>query len=148
MPHGLSAPPFGAPGLTAVEAQLTRDFITDNHWILERGVVIPSDAVDSLNTPTTKLRAGLVLARAEAGTAIGKFVPYGHTDAPVANDIKRGAILSYFVNMFDSEGNPEEKFVAGVKAGFVDDSKLFWDGAIASWQTAMKAVLNNISFEE
>jgi len=82
MPHGLSAPPFGGPGLTAKEVQLTRDFITDNEFIRERGIIIPANALDSLNTPTTKLRPGLMLTRAEAGAAIGKYVPLGHGDAP------------------------------------------------------------------
>ena len=148
MPHGPSAPPFGAPGLTAKETQLTRDFITDNHWVLERGITIPANAVDSLNTPTTKLRPGLALVRAEAGAAIGKFVPMGHADAPAAAAMKEAVILSYFVNMLDSAGVAEDKHVAGVKAGFVEDAKILFDGGAGAEITEFKLVLNNVHFEE
>ncbi|MCJ2530695.1 MAG: hypothetical protein LN413_00035 [Candidatus Thermoplasmatota archaeon] len=148
MPHGLSAPPFGAPGLTAKETQATRDFITDNHWVLERGILIDSASVDAGNTPTTKLRPGLALVRAEAGGAIGKYVPFDHTDAPAAAAMKDGVILSYFVNMLDAAGVVEDKLVAGVKAGFVDETKILYAGAIAADKDKLKAILKNVHFEE
>ena len=148
MPHGLSAPPFGAPGITARESQATRNFMANHQWILERGFWIDSASVDAGNTPTTKLRAGLVLARAEAGGAIGKYVPLDHADVPAANDIKEAVLLSYFVNMFGPDGSTvEHKNVAGVVAGIVTDSQLLYSGADAATQLAIKAVLPLVHFE-
>jgi hypothetical protein len=148
MPHGLSAPPFGAPGITDQEVQLTRIFIQDNKFVLEKGIWIDSAAVDAGSTPTTKLRAGLVLARAEAGGAIGKYVPLDHADVPAANDIQEAVILSYYVNMFGPDGSTvEDKNVAGVRGGIVLDSQLLYSGADAATQQAIKDVLPLVHFE-
>lgn len=147
MPHGLSAPPYGAPGLTPKEIQATRDFMAQHIFILEKGIWIFSDSLDTGNAPTNKLRAGLVLVRSEAGPAQGFYVPFGHADAPVANDIKEAVLLSYFVNMLDAASIVENKNVSGVRGGIVTESKLLYLGADANEKQAVKDVLPLVHFE-
>ncbi len=148
MPHGVGSPPFGQPGITPLETQLSGDFLTDNEFIRERGIWIPADAEDSLNTPVTTLRAGLMLVRAEAGTEIGLYVPMTHADAPLAAAMKDAVILSYFVNMFGGGSVLEKKNVAAVKMGFGDLAKIFFDGAAAPEIDKAKLILTKVHFEE
>ncbi len=148
MPHGLSAPPFGAPGLTPKETQATRNFLAQDHFVLEQGFWIDDASVDVDNTPTNKLQPGLAMVRVEAGANKNKYVPLDHADAPVTNDIKQTAILSYYVNLLDSTGVVEDKDAAGVIGGVVKLGQILFSGADANRQAAWKAVLPLVHFKE
>ncbi len=76
-PSGLG---WQRPGISGpVEQEEDRLILKQQAHTLERGIVIPSDVVDSGGTPTTKLRKGFVLVRVEAAGALqGQFVQFGH----------------------------------------------------------------------
>jgi hypothetical protein len=111
------------PGMGPVVVQTAALVLKNESWFITRGVVIPSDAEDAGNTPVTKLRAGLVLVRVEAGgDNQGKYVPVDHDDAPVHGAVAHAAILMKPVNMIGRDGSTVEEMSApALIAGWIDE---------------------------
>lgn len=139
----------GLPGMTPRVDQTSRKFLTENNHVVRRGIKIPSTAVDSGNTPTTKLRAGLALVRVEAaGANLGTYVPVGHADAPVAADIEAAVLLMEDINMLGPDGAAEAKTATGLIHGFVDSTKVIFGTVDVPTIDAIKTVaLPLVQFE-
>src|SRR5579872_4270321 len=92
--------PFTPGGRGALPGQTPRVFQTQNNFLkspdhyMTRGALVEATALDIGNTPTTKLRAGLVLVRVETGANAGQWVHLGHADDPsVGNRLWAGILF-------------------------------------------------------
>lgn len=129
------------PGLTPLEQQTSRKFLTDNNHVVRIGVKLPSDVQDVGNSPVTKLRAGLALVRVEAaGANLGKYVHVTHADAPVAGDIVSAVLLMESINMLGKDGAVEAKVASGLVHGFVDEDQVIFGTADVPTIDAIKSV--------
>lgn len=145
-------PAYGASGLPGMGPTVdgeSRTFLKNDTHFAELGIRIKSDTVDDTDghTPTTKLRAGLVLVRVEAaGDHLGKYVEVGNASCPAEADIESAVILMGYVNMKGFDGEVEDKLASGLIHGFVDESKVIWGTADAGIIDAIKAVLPQVMF--
>lgn len=124
---------------------------TDPLHFVTRGVRIDS-AVDDPRTGATSglLKAGLVLVRAEAGGAAGKYVEFSHADAPIVAAIEKTGILLHDVNtnLRGSPGSFVDKSVAILIHGFVDEALIEFDTAVAAEITGLKGGMALVQFED
>lgn len=136
------------PGMGPKISQTSEIVLTDPLHQIRRGVIIAASTDDprAAFTGKPKLGAGLVLVRVEAaGPLQGKYVEFGHASSPgVATE--KAVILTENVVM-SSPADPsvkEDKGAAGLIHGFVDYTKIEWDGGEAT----VKPVLKLIEFED
>jgi len=85
----------------------------------EVGVTVSSAARDSANTPTTTLRAGLVMGII---TSSKKFAQYDNS-ASDGSEVARG-ILKHQVKLLDDEGTATDGDGVLVLSAFVDEDQL------------------------
>lgn len=144
-------PAYGASGLPGMGPTVdgeSRTFLKNDTHFAELGIRIKSDTVDDTDahTPTTKLRAGLVLVRVEAGDHTGKYVEVGNTSCPAEADIESAVILMGYVNMLGFDGAVEDKVASGLIHGFVVEDNVIFGTADAGIIDAIKAVLPQVMF--
>lgn len=145
--HGNSS----TPGTTVRVTSQVRRFLEISEPVVKRGVSLDEASQDAANTPVTKLRPGLVVVKVVNGGANdGKYVPIGHADAPVANDIVSGGagavILSEFVNMLGEDGTVEDKWVQGYIACYPTEAQVIFGTADQATIDAIKAAMPNAHF--
>lgn len=137
----------GLPGLGPKVEQESRAFLKDTTHIVRRGVRLDEDTEDTANTPVTKLRAGLVVVRVEAGANKNKYVSESHADAPLTASIVEAGILMQFINMKDRNDVLEDKTASVLIHGFVDNAQLLFGSADAARITALKDAMPLVKFE-
>ncbi len=142
--------PYGLPGKTAKRSHLSRKvLLNEEPFMLSASVLVPSNAVDSTNSPTTKLRPGLVLVKVvAAGATKDKYVPQGHADAPLAAVMVDAIILSDFIQMLDIDNVAQEQQVQGWIHAIVDDAKILHDGAAAPEIDKAREILAMVHFRK
>ena len=145
------------PGLSAEVQTPTVSFLKHIDHVLENGIRIQKDTVDNSETLKTKLVAGEVLVRVEAGGNINKFVHNAdtvaesgtaHADAPATADIKEAVILSQFVQMLGPDGVAVDRHASGVIHGIVDENKIDFGTADTARIAKIKAVMPLVKFEK
>lgn len=127
------------PGMGLSETNTPTLFRLSNHGReTDVGITIVSTARDSGNSPTTKLRAGLVLGKITSG---GKYKQYD----PSASDGSETAalILVDEVNVLQDSTDgttARDQLATGMQHGIVDESQLVGSDAAA------KSALDQIIF--
>lgn len=140
------------PGVSVKKTQAARRFLNHEAHIMTKGFIIPSDAVDSANTPTTTLRPGLVLVKViAAGANQNKFVPVGHADAPAfaGGNITpgRAVVLMDFVVMLDGDAVAQERGAHGLTHGWVEDGQIIYGTATGTEITELRDAMPLVLFE-
>ncbi len=135
------------PGLDAKEVQTSRKFLTDNNHIVRLGIRIEAATTDAANTPITKLRAGLVLTALGGGSA-GKWGEFTHADSPGAGLITESVILMEDVNMLGKDSVAADQSATGLIHGFVKESEVDFDTAVAGEITELKDANPLVRFEQ
>ncbi len=145
------------PGLTAEVQTPSVSFLKHIDHVLENGIRIQKDTLDQSETLKTKLVAGEVLVRVEAGGEKNKFVhnadtvteaANAHASAPATADIKEAVILSQFVQMLDASGTAVDRNASGVIHGIVDETKIDFGTADVARIAKIKAVMPLVKFEK
>lgn len=141
------------PTVSVVKLQEARRFLNHEAHTMEKGVIIPGDAVDSGNAGKTNiLRPGLVLVKVIAvGANQNKFVPVGHANAPAfaGGDIPQGAavINIHFINMHDEDGVDTDRGVNGLIHGWVEDGQIIYGTSTGSEITELRDAMPLVLFE-
>jgi hypothetical protein len=139
----VSAVPFDntLPGMgTKVTMKTRKVLINDKHVEYEAGVVIEKATVDAGSTPTTLLRPGMVLVRVESGANKGKYVQYGHADAPSsAGAVKKSVVLGNYVSTKDQSGTTKDQSAIGNIHGRVDEAQVIYVSSDSSVKAALRA---------
>jgi hypothetical protein len=124
---------FGIPGFQAESVTTENQFLwgSSDELLMQKPAVILSSSVDAGSTPTTQLRAGLLMGQI---TSTGKFKQYD----PAATDGSQfcAGVLRTNLNMLDTDGTAVDRVVPGgiVVFGFAIKSKLFGFDALARRQ--------------
>ena len=139
------------PGMGPVVTADAVEVRTDPLHFVTRGVRIDS-AVDDPRTGATSglLKAGLVLVRAEAGGAAGKYVEFTHADAPIVADIEKVGVLLHDVDTNDraTPGAFVDKVTALLIHGFVDEALVEFDTAVDAEIDGLKGGMALVQFED
>jgi len=136
------------PGITARVDQVANNFLKNADHRMTRGITIDKDVVDSGNTPTTKLRAGLALVRVESGANKNKYVQVGHADDPGVGSRLYAVLLMKPVNMVGRDGSTtEDKSGEGLFHGAVDEEKVIFGTANPPDIDDIKGILDQVEFE-
>ncbi len=132
---------FGLPGLgPKITMQTRKVLLNDKHVEYEGTVVIDADTVDAGSTPTDLLRPGMLLVRVETGPNAGKYVQFGHTDAPgSAGAVKKTVVLGNFVRMTGNDGNTADRQGIGIIHGRVDEGQIIYSTSDGATKTALRA---------
>lgn len=118
------------PGLSSAVENAERVFLWGKHeQVLFRSAVLLSTATDKGNTPTTTLRAGLVLAQ----LSTGKWSPYD-ADASDGSELAMG-VLATEVKMLDLSGTAADHLGVVVVGGPVKGGQLLYNAPVASAST-------------
>lgn len=118
------------PGLQTAVETAERMFLWGKHeQVLLRSGVVLSTSTDKGNTPTTNLRAGLVLAQLSSG----KWTPYD-VDATDGSQVASG-ILASDVKMLGLSGSVADRTAVVVVGGPVKGGQLLYNAPVASAST-------------
>lgn len=111
------------PGQGDMTESQERQVLWDSRMILRKSIVIDSTAVDAGNTPTTTLRAGLLLGKQ---TADGNHYQWN----PVATDGTEvlSAVLEEGLSMLNVYGTAEDKGVVAIASGPLQAAQLLIGG--------------------
>lgn len=142
---------FGRAGMRDKVTQESEEVRTDLMHFKTKGIVIASDTDDPRATGTGKLEPGLVLVRVEAGGGKqGKYVEFSNAGSPGAGSIEKAVILLDHVNLANPSDPTvtEDKSVAGLLHGFVDDAKIEYDTVMAAEITELQDTLKLVEFED
>ncbi|HEV3027553.1 MAG TPA: hypothetical protein VG457_08275 [Planctomycetota bacterium] len=146
--------PFNPGGRGSLPGQTPRLFQTQNNFVkspdhyMTRGALVEASAIDAGNTPTTKLRAGLVLVRVETGANAGQWVQLGHADDPGVGNRLWAIILFEAVNMLSRDMvTTEQKDVLGIVHGRVDNSKIIYGSVNPADIDDVQGILDQVYFE-
>lgn len=142
----------GVPGITLPVLQQQNVFLKDHDHKMQRRVIIEASSLDTGNTvapgATTKLRAGLALVRVETGANKNKYVPIGHADDPGIGSRVQGGILAEEINMLTRDlSTTADAQGFAVIHGWVDASKIFYNGAGGGDITDFQELMSEIIFE-
>lgn len=142
---------FGRAGMRDKVTQESVEVRTDLSHFKLKGIVIASDTDDPRATGTGKLQPGLVLVRVEAGGGKqGKYVEFSNAGSPGATFIEKAVILLDHVNLAKPSDPTvfEDKGVAGLLHGFVDNALLEFDTVVVGEIAELKAALKLVEFED
>lgn len=114
------------PGIqTAVETAERQPWWGRHEQQLRKGVTISSAAVDAGNTPTTILRAGLILAQLNSG---GKWVAWDpNSGADTGAETARG-VLEFDLDMLNPSGTAVDRDVPILVGGLLKATSLLIEG--------------------
>lgn len=139
------------PGMGPIVTADAVEIRTDPLHFVTRGVRVDS-AVDDPRTGSTTglLKAGLVLIRAEAGGAAGKYVEFTHADAPIVAAMIRSGILLFDVDLRKriNDGTFEDASVDLLIHGFVDEALLEFDTVVLAEINGLKGAMPLVQFED
>jgi hypothetical protein len=109
------------PGFSAIketeEAQLWAAGPDNNHKRFHQKIDIKSTSTDSGNTPTTTLRAGLVMAKKDSDS-----MAYPYVGSANDGTQKVVGILEKHLSMLDRDGTAEDKFTRALVAGILKNA--------------------------
>lgn len=111
------------------------DFVKSGHMIVKQ-ITVDGAARDSGNSPTNKLRKGLLLGKV---TATGKYKQYDDT-ASDGTEVAAGILLDE-VNVHDEDGNDQDRIATILVHGVVDDSKIYGKDASDHYKTDLPLII-------
>jgi Bacteriophage lambda head decoration protein D len=107
------------PKQESEEKQLTWAARQGLDYSVSRQVVIDAATVDATNSPTTQLRAGLVMARRDSDGKYVQYDPAGTNGSQIAV-----GVLEESLNMLDASGNTTERFAQVLFQGLLRKNQL------------------------
>lgn len=138
----------GLPKMGTRVDQTFNAFLKHPTHYFSRSIKIHKDTQDVGSTPVTKLRAGLVLVRVEAGANKNLYVHIGHADDPGTGNRVKAVILEHPIpTMLDEALVVENKGGRGVVHGFVDQSKVIFGTANVPDVDDIIGILNKVEFD-
>jgi len=112
----------GLPGMGPTVESSENSFLWGpNTWYLLKGIVVSSAAVDAGSTPTTDLRAGLVMGKV---TSSGEYVAYSGT-ATDGSEVAEGVLFSGVRTLSPLTGTAVDQLGQIVVGGAVKGGSLY-----------------------
>tara|TARA_R110000803_G_scaffold210718_2_gene283387 strand:- start:14800 stop:15612 length:813 start_codon:yes stop_codon:yes gene_type:complete len=129
---------WGTPGLGAVASDTPKEILWSGTGCLYKSVVIDSATADAGNTPTTLLRAGLILGKV---TSTGQYSDYD-ADAIDGTQIAE-VILAEEINTLDHDANAVDRVFQVVTGGAAKAGQL-----LLLDEQARKLLGNRFTFDD
>jgi len=101
-------------------------FLRDGDHVVCKSITVASTARDAGATPTTTLRAGLVLGKVTTG---GLYKEYNHSLSD-GTEVARGILMSE-LNLYDQYGTIRNKLALMLVHGFCDSSLIYGSDSYA-----------------